>query len=250
MTYTSRRRVSHGLMGLGAAAADQAPIELGAMAQSSPILSTASLIASQVMLKMAAVPKSKRVAEMVSTLNRVQHGLGDSARTNFLQRVASSPANKKDQAMFDAIRAALADYFVQKSLALLGPPVAGLGQTLAEARGQTSQGINDANAIFCTYVTGTVGMIGGVLDQTGTGSGTGALTGSSLKAGQMGGCGAGMAVVQGEAALARARLAQQGTLQTMAQQEASDARFMRYAMVGGGALVALGVGYALLKKAG
>jgi len=249
MGCASSGRGMYGLMGLGAAVDDQAPVELGAAALASPILSTASLIASQIMIKMAAVPKSKRVAEMVTRLNRVQRGLGDSARADFVRRAAASAANKKDQAMFDAIRAALADYFVQKTLASQGSPVAGLGQTLAEARGQTSQGVNDANAIFCTYVTGTVGMVGGVLDQTGTGSGAGALTSSSLKAGQMGGCGAGMAVINGQNALAQARLAQQGTQQMMAQQDASDARFMRYAMVGGGALVALGIGYALLKKA-
>jgi hypothetical protein len=239
----------HGLMGFGAVVDDQAPVELGAAALASPILSTASLIASQVMLKMAAVPKSKRVAEMVATLNRVQHGLGDSARADFVRRAAASAANKKDQAMFDAVRAALADYFVRKSLAM-APGMSGLGTTVAEARGQTSQGVNDANAIFCSYVAGSVAMIGGVLDQTGTGSGTGALTGSSLKAGQQAGCNAGDLVINGQNTLAQARLAQEGRLQTMAQQEASDARFMRYVMVGGGALAALGIGYALLKKAG
>lgn len=252
MTYV-RRRAGRGLMGLGAASVpDQAPIELGAMAQSSPILSAASFIASNIMLKMAGVPRDKRLGEMVSTLNRVQRGLGASARANFLQRVASAAPDKVDQSMFDAIRSALADHLVEKTLA---QPVArpsgasGLGQTIAEARGQTSQGVNDANAIFCSYVTGTVGMIGGVLDQTGTGSGAGALTGSTRTAAQIAGCGAGQLVLQNQQALAQAQLAQQGSTQLLAMQQQADARFMRYALVGGGALALLGIGYAALKGA-
>jgi hypothetical protein len=236
-------------MGLGAVVDDQAPIELGTMALSSPILSTASLIASKIMLKMAAVAKSKRLAEMVATLNRVQPGLGDSARADFLRRAAASAPNKKDQAMFDAIRAALADHLVDKTLAQR-TGASGLGQTIAEAQGRTSQGVNDANAIFCSYVTGTASIVGGVLDQTGTGSGTGALTGSAQKAGATAGCGAGQLVIRGQQALDQARLAQQGATQMMAMQQEQDARFMRYVMVGGGALAALGIGYALLKKAG
>jgi hypothetical protein len=236
-------------MGLGASVVpDQAPIELGTMAQSSPILSTASLLASNVMLKMASVPRSQRLAEMVRTLNAVQRGLGDSARADFARRVATAPANKVDQAMFDAIRAAIADHFVQQTLAQR-PAGSGLGQTIAEAQGRTSQNINDANAIFCSYVAGTVGMIGGVLDQTGTGSGTGALTSSTQTAGQIAGCGAGQLVIRGQQALDQARLAQQGTVQALAMQQAADARFMRYVLVGGGAIAALGIGYAMLKKA-
>jgi hypothetical protein len=238
----------HGLMGFGAVVDDQAPVELGAAALASPILSTASLIASQVMLKMAAVPKSKRVAEMVATLNRVQHGLGDSARADFVRRAAASAANKKDQAMFDAVRAALADYFVRKSLAM-APGMSGLGTTVAEARGQTSQGVNDANAIYCSYIAGTASIVGGVLDQTQTGS-AGGLNHGAAAAGQVAGCNSGDLVIRGQQTLDAARLAQQGTIQTMAMQQAADARFMRYVMVGGGALAVLGVGYALLKKAG
>jgi hypothetical protein len=89
-----------------------------------------------------------------------------------------------------------------------------------------------------------------VLDQTGTGTGTGALTSSAQKAGSTAGCNAGQLVIQGQQALAQAQLAQQGTTQMMALQQASDAQFMRYALVGGAALAALGIGYALVKKAG
>lgn len=253
MSYAGLGCASSGrdLMGLGAAVNDQAPIELGATAQSSPILSSASVIASRIMLKMASVPKAKRLAEMVAMLNRVQRGLGDSARTDFMRRVSVAPSNKVDQAMFDAIRAALADYLVQQTLdlhAARSRTLAGLGQTIAEARGQTSQGVNDANAIFCSYITGTASIVGGVLDQTGTGSGAGSLTGSAQKAGATAGCNAGQLVIQGQTALAQAQLAQQGSVQMMAMQQAADARFVRYAMIGGGALAALGIGYALMKK--
>jgi hypothetical protein len=206
-----------GLMGLGADADDQDPIEVGAMAQASPILSTASLLASTIMLRMAAVPRARRLNEMVSILNAGQPGLGESARSDFFRREATMGPRKKDQAMFDAIRAALADTLVDRTLKL-AHGTSGLGQTLAEARGQTSQGVNDANAVFCSYVAGTVGMVGGFVDQLASGGtqNTGAITGSSQKAGATAGCGAGQLIIQGQNATAMARLSQSGVAQTMA----------------------------------
>jgi hypothetical protein len=235
-------------MGLGAAADDQAPVEIGSAAQSSPILSTASLIASAIMLKMAGVPKNERLNEMVKRLDGVEPGLGAGARSNFLERAARSPANKVDQSMFDAIRAAIADVLVKRTLASVHGGTSGLGQTIAEAQGRTSQGVNDANAIFCTYITGTAAIVGGVMDQTATGTGTGALTGSAGRAAATGGCGAGMAVINGQNAQAMARITQSGAAQTLAMQAESDARFMRYALVGGGLLGIIGLGYVLVKK--
>jgi hypothetical protein len=253
MSYTRSR--GRGLMGLGAAADDQAPIDVGAVAQNNPIFSSASVMASAVMLKMAAVPKAQRLGEMVKRLNNLQAGLGDASRADFLRRIAQSPANKVDQAMFETLRSAIVGVLVARTLQR---GVSGLGQTLAEARGATSQGVNDANAIFCSYVTGTVGMVGGAMDQlgiTGTGSGktattgtAGALTSSSTTAANTAGCGAGRLVVQGDNALAMARLAQSGVAQTLAMQADREARFMRYALIGGGLLGMLGLGYVLVKK--
>ena len=247
-----------GLMGLGAAPSDQAPVRLGALAAKDPILSTASVMASEIMLKMAAVPASGRLDEMVRILNRGQPGLGDAARVNFLQRAARAAPDQKDQAMFDAIRGVLADMLVSKTLAM-ARPVSGLGTTMAEYQGRTSQGVNDANALFCTFGAGTGAMVGGVFDQFGLGQGgsgqgarpggaAGSLTTASVTAANIGGCNTGTLLAQGDISIRNAQLAQSTTLQTLALQQAQDARMVRYAMIGGGGLVALIIAASILKK--
>jgi len=234
-------------MGLGAVTNDQAPVQLGSRAKEDPILSTASLLASSIMVRMAGVPKSRRLAEMVLILNAGRAGSGNAARSDYLRRAAVAP-DKKDQAMFDAIRATIADELVRRTLKSSG--VSGLGQTLAEARGQTSRGVNDAQAIFCTYIAGTSAMVGGYVDQLASGGtqNTGAITRASGAAATTGGCGAGQMVIQGENALAQARLAQGGAAAVMAASAAREAAFMRYAIIGGAVLGVLGIGYVVVKK--
>lgn len=233
------------LMGLGTVRADQAPVKVGQAALRDPILSSASVIASSVMRRMAAVPESKRLDEMVSILNAGEPRLGDSARADFLRRASTYGPLKVDQAMFDAIRAALADVLVARTLGKTG-----LGQTVAEARGQTSQGVNDANAIFCSYVSGTVGMVGGFVDQLASGGNqnTGAITRSAQSGGATAGCNAGQLVIQGQIATQNAQMAQNGTLQTLAMQQAQDARFAKYAIAGVGLIGTLGVAFLALRK--
>lgn len=240
-----RGRQGHGLMGLGATIDDQAPIRLGTAAERDPILSTASVIASGIMLKMAAVPQHRRAAEMVAILDRAGRGLGESARRNYLARAAAAAPDQKDQAMFDAIRATVADLLAAKTLAKAG--LSGLGQTIAEVQGRTSTGVNDANALFCSYGAGTASMVSGLLTQFGTSGSTGGLVGAQ-QGGQIAGCGAGQLVIQGQQALAQARLSQSATQQALAAQAESDARFMRYGLMGLGLLGLLGIGYVVAKK--
>jgi hypothetical protein len=239
-----------GLMGLGdAAAEDQDPISVGAMAQASPVLSTASVTASSIMLRMAAVPRDQRLNEMVSILNAGQPGLGESARADFFRRSAAMGPRKKDQAMFDAIRAALADALVSRLLALRSRATSGLGQTFGTVSGRTSQGVEDANAIMCSTVMPAAAMVGGFMGGFGVG-GSGGQIGSGVNQGaQIAGCNAGQMVIQGQIATDQARLAQSGQLQTLAMQQAADARFTRYALVGAGLLGVLGLGYLVIKKA-
>jgi hypothetical protein len=250
MTYSRRSRSPAGLLGLGTTGVDdQDPVVVGETAQTSPILSSASVMASDIMLRMAAAPRSQRLAKMVEILNAGQPGLGTATKVNFLQRVSVMGPRKKDQAMFDAIRAALADALAKKVLSR-GGATSGLGQTIAEAQGRTSQDINDANALFCSYGVGIGAMVGGFAAQFGVGSGASASAGvgGATAAGNMAGCGAGALVIQGQNAQALAQLAQQGTVQTLAMQQAQDARFVRYALVGGGLIGLMGIGLMVMKK--
>lgn len=254
MTYAARRE-PRGLMGLGAGMVDdQDPVQFGQMAQSSPILATASVLASDIMLRMAAAPRDQRLAKMVEILNSGQPGLGTSARADFQRRAAAMGPRKKDQAMFDAIRAALADSLTEKLLRQSPFGIAhltGLGQTIAEATGRTSQAVNDANALFCSYGAGIGAMVGGFASQFGSSqqgtASTAGITGAR-SAGQIAGCGAGQLVIQGQVATAQAQLAQSAAAQAVAMQQAEDARFMRTALIGAGLLGALGLGYMVVKK--
>jgi len=238
-----------GLMGLGAVADEQEPIRLGARAKEDPILSAASLIASSVLVRMAGVPKHRRLAEMIIILNAGRPGSGDAAGVDYRRRAAAAP-DKKDQAMFDAVRAAVANELVRRTLKRGPASLSGLGQTLAEARGQTSRGVNDAQAVFCTYIAGTSAMVGGYVDQLASGGtqNTGNITRASGAAAATGGCGAGQLVIQGENALAQARLAQSGQAAAALAAAAREATFMKFALVGGGLLGAMILGYVVVKK--
>lgn len=248
--------MTHGLMGFGQVPDDQAPVRVGALTQTNPILASASVIASDVMLRMAAVPRSERLSKMVEILNRGERGLGDAARVAFVRAASSMPPGMKDQAMFDAIRTALSASLASKVLKSSPLGIAhltrggGLGQTIAEAQGRTSQAINDANALFCSYGAGIGAMVGGFAAQFGSGSGQTASAGitGATSAGTIAGCGAGQLVIQGQIATQQAQLAQNGVAQTIAMQQAADSRFMRFTLLGAGLIGALGIGFMALKK--
>jgi hypothetical protein len=93
-------------------------------------------------------------------------------------------------------------------------------------------------------------MVGGYVDQLASGGtqNTGSITRASGAAATTGGCGAGQMVLQGQNALAQARLAQGGAAAVMAASAAREAAFMRYAIIGGAVLGVLGIGYVVVKK--
>jgi len=256
MSY--RDRVRHlraqsrrGLLGLGDAAAgdDQLPVTVPSAAQSNPILSTASVMASAIMLRMASVPRAKRLGEMVSILNAAQAGLGDSARRSFAQLSSMRAPNLKDQTMFDVISASIANLLTTRTLAAARPGVSGLGQTVAEVRGQTSQGVNDANALFCSYGAGTGAMVSGLLAQFNTGgSSSGAGVVGAQAGGQIAGCGAGQLALQAQTAQAQAQAAQSAGIQQLQMQQHQEAMTFQYLLLGGGGLVIATVLYAILRK--
>lgn len=233
----------HGLLGMGSVGDDQAPVRLGALAEKDPILSTASVMASGIMLRMASVPKDKRLAEMVSILDSAQPGLGARARVDFLRRASRSPPNARDQSMFDAIRVAIADTLVERTLRLTGGR--GLGQTVGQVAGRTSQGVEDANAVFCSYGAGIGAMVSGLLAQFNTGgsSSQAGITGAQA-GGEIAGCNAGQMVIQGQNATEQARLAQSA----IAQQQLREERLMKFALIGGTAVVALVIAFKVLTK--
>lgn len=277
-----------GLLGLGATDDEQAPVVAPTGTQTNPILSTSSVMASQIMLRMAALPRSKRLGEMVSILNAAQRGLGDKAKVDFMRLSAQRPANMKDQTMFDVITASVGNVLTARTLAagghgvsglgqshadfdprrqtgwrpakrrsryagperhIFGGMMSGLGQTVAEVQGRTSGGVNDANALFCSYGAGTTGLVSGLLAQFNTGgsSSTAGITGAQA-GGQIAGCGAGQLALQAQTAQAQAQAAQSAGLQQLQMQQHQEQMTFQYLLLGGGGLVIATVLYAVLKK--
>lgn len=236
MSYRNPHRRRRGGLGLGEAT--DAPVKVGEAAKVDPILSTASVIASALMLKMAAVPRPERLPLMVSSLNNWQHGAGDAAKAAFLARVAKDP-DAKDQAIFDAMRMTIAEVFVKKLLAQRAG-AAGLGQI--------SQGVRDANSLFCSYGAGTMAMVGGALDATGVTRTQGAWGAGAMQGATIAGCDVPRLQAQADIAERQARLAQSSTFQTLAMQQAQEARMFRYVLVGGALVSTAIIGYAVMKK--
>jgi len=237
-----------GLLGLGAVEPEQAPVVASALTQTNPIVSSASVLASQIMLRMASVPPAKRLGEMVSILNAAQPGLGETAKLNFHRLSAGKPTTAKDQAMFDVITAAVANVLTARTLAA-AKGVSGLGQTVAEVAGHTSQGVNDANALFCSYGAGTTGLVSGLLAQFNTGgsSSTSGITGAQA-GGQIAGCNAGQLALQAQTAQAQAQAAQSSGLQQLQLQQHQEQMTFQYLLLGGGGLVIATILYGVLKK--
>lgn len=240
--------MARGLMGLGVVD-DQRPIDVGARVKTDPILATASVMASDVLVQMSLAPKDKRLPEMRKILDRIEPGMGERAVTEYRRLWVRRGESEKDQTMFDVVRSEIANVLVKRTFALAKSD--GLGQTVAEAQGRTSRGVNDANALFCSFGAGSMAMVGGVWDQIGTGGQAGSITSGARAGGDIAGCGAGQLVVQAQAAEAQARIAQQGTalqLQLQLQAEAQrEARLQRMLLIGGGGLVAV-IGLGLLLR--
>lgn len=247
-----RARARRGLLGLGDAAApasDQAAVVAPTGASTSPIVSTASVMASHIMLRMASLPRRKRLGEMVAILNKAQAGLGDKAKSDFIRLSATKPANLMDQTMFDVITASVANVLAARTLAAAGRGVSGLGQTVAEVQGRTSAGVNDANALFCSYGAGTTGLVSGLLAQFNTGgsSSTAGVTGAQA-GGQIAGCNAGQLALQAQTAQAQAQLAQSSAVQQLQMQQHQEQMTFQYLLLGGGGLLVATILYSVLAK--
>jgi len=227
-------------MALGLTITGSAPIQAGQQAKTDPILSSASLAASNVLLKMAAVPRSKRLRVMTDTLNAATPGLGTKTRADFLRLAATKSADQADQVIFDVVRAAIANRLVALTKAQMGQQgTQGLGSTDSDVR-----------VGFCTVAGGT-SIVGGFLDAFGAGGQTGqigAVQSASATGGTIGGCNIAGIDAQTRQAQAQAQLAQSVQMQQLQMQQAQEARMMRYLLIGGGGLVIATVLFAVLKK--
>jgi hypothetical protein len=221
---------------------------VGAAAQRDPVLASASLVASKILLQATQKPLAIRQRFVANKLDAMRLGLSREVAASYRRLVASGKTH--DQALFDAMRMAIADMNLSESLQSVREKVS-RGITGAEAFNGLGQMSPNDRAAGCA-VASTAGTVGGVVSVVpGYGTLIGAVVGiGSAIAGQAMDCGAETRQAQQQAAQAQANLmaAQQAAAQqAAARQAAASGSRTRMILIGGGALVAVvGIGYLLL----
>jgi uncharacterized membrane protein (UPF0136 family) len=206
-------------------------ITAGTLAATDPFVSTASLMASNVMKEMAKLPQSARAAWLRRHLNGLWPRMGDEVMVNIAKITASG--KDRDQAIFDAIRLALANRLLDWA-----------GKEAEKRRGMSGLGdfASDARTFACTGASLSA-TTGGWIGAFRPGADTSIIGGAQA--------GAAIANCNLDALRLQAQIAQQNAnaaVAASAQGSANTQRTMLY--VGGGILSLIGlaiVGRVLLK---
>jgi uncharacterized membrane protein (UPF0136 family) len=114
-------------------AGQAAGISVGSLAQNDPFVSKASLMASNVMKRMVPIPKVQRAAWLRHQLNSLWPRMGDEVLVSIAK---ISESKSRDQAIFDAIRLALANRLMEWAgdQAAKRGGISGLGDFASDAR--------------------------------------------------------------------------------------------------------------------
>lgn len=149
MSYALPRR-----SGLG-----DAGIKIGEAAKHDPVLAKASLYASEIIRKVASLPKSERQAMAAHYLNRLSPGLGAEWKKELGRLLAKGV--DRDQAIFDSMRLVIANRYVERGLEVIKLAVASdYGwDSLAGVQGL---GDDTARDVGCA-IAGGAGIIGGII---------------------------------------------------------------------------------------
>jgi hypothetical protein len=213
-------------------------IHVGRLAATDPIMSAASLMASNLLLQSVAMPRAKRLTWLRVELNKSQPGLGTTAtgKVNGLLRRGTPP----NQALFDGLRLALAEFFakrfeqIQRKARRGGRGLSGLGES-----------VGDIRATGC-LIMGTIGA-GGATATALMENPAGSTAVGTAAAGVMtaNSCNADALRAQADVINAQARLAAAGAGGVSI---AADSNTLLYVGLGIGAAVLLVGGLFVLKK--
>lgn len=221
-----------------------APVRVGTAAQTDPVLAKASLVASKILLQSTQKPESVRQAFVTNKLNAMRQGLAREVARSYRRMVASGKAH--DQALFDAMRMAIAEMNLSEGIQSLRASAAHrIGAEAFSGLGQMST--NDrATGCAIASTAGTVGGVASVIPVYGTIVGAVVGIGSAI-AGQAMDCGRETREASAAAAQAQANLAAAQAAAAAAQAQAQGRARTRMFLIGGGAIIAtLGIGYLLL----
>jgi hypothetical protein len=223
---------------------EAAPVRVGSAARVDPVLAKASLVASKILLQATKKPIYLRQAFVANKLNAMRRGLDREVMASYRRMVAAGKS--QDQAIFDAMRMAIADMNLSEGIESLRLSAAkNVGAEAFSGLGQLAP--ND-RAIGCA-IAGTAGTAGGVASVVpGYGTLIGAVFGiGSAIAGQAMDCGRETREAQQQAAQAQANLQAAQAAAAAAQAAAQSRARTRMYLIGGGAIIAtLGIGYLLL----
>lgn len=206
-------------------------ITSGSLAKTDPFMSKASLMAANVMENMVPIPQRERAAWLRRSLNGLWPRMGDEVMVSIARITASGKA--RDQAIFDAIRLALANRLMEWA-----------GQEAAKRGGMSGLGnfASDARAFACTGASLSA-TTGGWIGAFRPGADTAIFAGATA--------GAGIANCNLESLQLQAEIAErQATAAATAAQSGAAARTTTMLYIGGGVLSLIGlaiVGKVLLK---
>jgi hypothetical protein len=208
------------------------------------VLAKASLIASKILLQSVQKPESFRQAFVTNKLNAMQPGLARIVVASYRRMVAAGKS--QDQALFDAMRLAIAEMTLSEGIQSLRAKAArNIGAEAFSGLGQLSPS-DRATGCAIASTAGTVGGVASVVPGYGTLIGAVVGIGSAI-AGSAMDCGRETREAQQQAAQAQANLQAAQAAAAAAQAQTQARARTRMFLIGGGAIIAtLGIGYLLL----
>lgn len=220
-------------------------MEVGRRAAQDPILARASLESAKLLTKAARRPRSMRLSYLRA---RVASDYDRPTADAFFSRAAGA---RTDQAVYDALRLAVANHYTRIGLRYLQRK---LKSRFGDDFRPTALSGEEEEAIGCAIGGGASAILATVVGAYTGGTGAAPIGAAGLTAMQAAGCGAdqqaaqqALAEAQAAAAAAeleRARLAAEAEAARSAAQQKT---MITVAAIGGGALLLLGIGYAIIK---
>jgi hypothetical protein len=232
-------------MGYASAAVDRTPaVRVGAAARGDLVLARASLSASEILLQATKKPFSVRAAFVKNRLDAIRPGLAKQVVASRRRLVAQGKT--RDQATFDAMRLAIANVGMGEAVQSLRASLARDygAEAFGGGLGQMSTG-DRATGCAIASTASTIGGIANIVPIYGQIVGAIVSIGAGVAGGAMD-CSRETREASSAAAQAQANLmaAQAAAATRTAEAERSERN--RLLLIGGGAIVALGVGYFLL----
>jgi hypothetical protein len=227
-----------------------AQIKVGTAAKSDPILARSSLIAANIMLSVAKKPPSRRRAALVSELNKASSGLAKTASAEYDRLLAAGVSD--NQAMFDAIRLAVANYLADRTAFLMQAGAAREGAEALSGFGLSGNPMDDLQKGFCILGAGGTQLTAGWTESFSGGLiKGGAMMQGAAAAGQTAGCNREQIAQESQVAAQRAneaiRLAEvQGRQE--ATRLAARSEMIRTLAIGGGVAAIAIVGLVVALK--